>query len=33
MERTAYRLADIAARFGGQVVGDAETRVQQIGTL
>lgn len=33
MERTAYRLADIAARFGGQVVGDAETRVNQIGTL
>ncbi|MDO8927097.1 MAG: UDP-3-O-(3-hydroxymyristoyl)glucosamine N-acyltransferase [Sideroxyarcus sp.] len=33
MERTAYRLADIAARFGGQVVGDAETKVQQIGTL
>ncbi len=33
MERKAYRLADIAARFGGQVVGDAETRVLQIGTL
>ena len=33
MERTAYRLADIAARFGGQVVGDADTKVQQIGTL
>ncbi len=33
MERTAYRLADIAARFGGQVIGDAETRVHQIGTL
>jgi len=33
MDRTAYRLADIAARFGGQVMGDAETRVQQIGTL
>jgi UDP-3-O-[3-hydroxymyristoyl] glucosamine N-acyltransferase len=33
MERTAYRLADIAARFGGQVVGDADTIVQQIGTL
>jgi UDP-3-O-[3-hydroxymyristoyl] glucosamine N-acyltransferase len=33
MERKAYRLADIAARFGGQVVGDAETLVQQIGTL
>ena len=33
MERTAYRLADIAARFGGQVVGDADTQVHQIGTL
>jgi len=33
MDRTAYRLADIAARFGGQVMGDADTRVQQIGTL
>jgi UDP-3-O-[3-hydroxymyristoyl] glucosamine N-acyltransferase len=33
MERTAYRLADIAARFGGQVMGDADTRVEQIGTL
>lgn len=33
MERKAYRLADIAARFGGQVVGDAETLVWQIGTL
>lgn len=33
MERTAYRLADIVARFGGQVMGDAETRISQIGTL
>ncbi|OIR17436.1 UDP-3-O-acylglucosamine N-acyltransferase [mine drainage metagenome] len=33
MERTAYRLADIVARFGGQVLGDADTRVRQIGTL
>ena len=33
MERTAYRLADIVARFGGQVMGDADTRIQQIGTL
>ncbi len=33
MERKAYRLADIVARFGGQVMGDADTRVQQIGTL
>jgi UDP-3-O-[3-hydroxymyristoyl] glucosamine N-acyltransferase len=33
MERTAYRLADIVARFGGQVMGDADTQVRQIGTL
>jgi len=33
MERKVYRLADIAARFGGLVMGDADTRVQQIGTL
>jgi UDP-3-O-[3-hydroxymyristoyl] glucosamine N-acyltransferase len=33
MDRKAYRLADIAARFGGQVVGDAETQIRQIGTL
>lgn len=33
MDRTAYRLADIVARFGGQVLGDAETLVRQIGTL
>ena len=33
MDRTAYRLADIVARFGGQVRGDAATCVQQIGTL
>ncbi len=33
MERKAYRLADIAARFGGQVIGDADTQVRQIGTL
>jgi UDP-3-O-[3-hydroxymyristoyl] glucosamine N-acyltransferase len=33
MDRTAYRLADIVARFGGQVMGDAETRIEQIGTL
>jgi UDP-3-O-[3-hydroxymyristoyl] glucosamine N-acyltransferase len=33
MDRTAYRLADIVARFGGQVVGDADTLVRQIGTL
>jgi len=33
MERTAYRLADIVARFGGQVIGDADTQVRQVGTL
>jgi UDP-3-O-[3-hydroxymyristoyl] glucosamine N-acyltransferase len=33
MDRTAYRLADIVARFGGQVEGDADTQVRQIGTL
>jgi len=33
MNHSAYRLADIVARFGGRVVGDAETRVSQIGTL
>jgi UDP-3-O-[3-hydroxymyristoyl] glucosamine N-acyltransferase len=26
-------LADIAARFGGHVIGDGDTRIQQIGTL
>lgn len=33
MDRKAYRLAEIVARFGGQVKGDADTRIQQIGTL
>ncbi|MGO8755088.1 MAG: UDP-3-O-(3-hydroxymyristoyl)glucosamine N-acyltransferase [Gallionellaceae bacterium] len=33
MNRTVYRLADIAARFGGRVLGDAETAVTQIATL
>ena len=33
MERTAYRLADIAARFGGHVLGDADTAVNQVATL
>jgi UDP-3-O-[3-hydroxymyristoyl] glucosamine N-acyltransferase len=33
MNRTAYRLADIVARFGGRVEGDAETTVSQIATL
>lgn len=33
MQRTAYRLADIVERFGGQVIGDADTLIRQIGTL
>jgi UDP-3-O-[3-hydroxymyristoyl] glucosamine N-acyltransferase len=33
MDRIAYRLADIVARFGGHVLGDADTQVRQIGTL
>ncbi len=33
MKNSAYRLADIVARFGGRVIGDAETQVSQIGTL
>jgi UDP-3-O-[3-hydroxymyristoyl] glucosamine N-acyltransferase len=31
--RVALSLADIAARLGGDVLGDAETRVSQVGTL
>lgn len=33
MERTTYRLADIAARFGGRVLGEANTAVWQVATL
>jgi len=33
MNRTAYRLADIAALFGGRVLGDADTAVSQVATL
>lgn len=33
MQRTAYRLGDIAARFGGSVLGDASTAVIQVATL
>ncbi|MDD2701065.1 MAG: UDP-3-O-(3-hydroxymyristoyl)glucosamine N-acyltransferase [Sideroxydans sp.] len=33
MERTSYSLADIVARFGGQVLGDETTEVSQIATL
>jgi UDP-3-O-[3-hydroxymyristoyl] glucosamine N-acyltransferase len=33
MNRTAYRLADIVARFGGRVEGDATTIVNQVATL
>ncbi|MES1982838.1 MAG: UDP-3-O-(3-hydroxymyristoyl)glucosamine N-acyltransferase [Pseudomonadota bacterium] len=33
MQRTAYRLADIAARFGGRVLGNADEMVDQVATL
>lgn len=33
MKQTAFRLADIAARFGGQALGDADTKIHQIATL
>ena len=33
MKRTAYRLADIAARFGGRVLGDADTEISQVAAL
>lgn len=33
MDRIAYRLADIVARFGGRVEGDAATAVNQVATL
>jgi UDP-3-O-[3-hydroxymyristoyl] glucosamine N-acyltransferase len=33
MKRTAYRLVDIVARFGGRVLGDADTTVNQVATL
>ncbi len=33
MDRTAYRLADIVARFGGRVEGDSGVAITQIGTL
>ena len=33
MKQVNYRLADIAARFGGQVLGDADTAVNQVATL
>lgn len=33
MDRIAYRLADIVARFGGRVEGDAGTAVNQVATL
>jgi len=29
----SYRLADIAAQFGGRVLGDGEVRISQITTL
>ncbi|MFH2139750.1 MAG: UDP-3-O-(3-hydroxymyristoyl)glucosamine N-acyltransferase [Pseudomonadota bacterium] len=33
MERPHYSLADIVARFGGQVLGDTQTAITQIATL
>ena len=33
MKRTSHRLSDIAARFGGRVLGDAGTTVSQVATL
>jgi len=33
MTRKAFRLADIVARFGGRVLGDADTEINQIATL
>ncbi|TAJ76850.1 MAG: UDP-3-O-(3-hydroxymyristoyl)glucosamine N-acyltransferase [Gallionellaceae bacterium] len=33
MDRTGYRLAEIVARFGGRVDGDASTVVDQVATL
>ncbi len=33
MKRKAYRLADIVARFGGRVLGDADTTVSQVAAL
>ncbi len=33
MNRTSYRLAEIAARFGGRILGDAQTAVNQVASL
>ncbi len=33
MEKTTYRLADIVARFGGRILGDAEVRVDHVAPL
>ncbi len=33
MKKTAYRLTDIVARFGGRVMGNGDTTVSQIATL
>lgn len=33
MKRTAYRLEDIVAQFGGQIVGDGSTEITQVATL
>ncbi len=33
MSSITYRLAELAERFGGRVLGDADTAIQQVGTL
>jgi len=33
MKQVSYRLADLAARFGGRVLGNADTTVSQVSTL
>jgi UDP-3-O-[3-hydroxymyristoyl] glucosamine N-acyltransferase len=33
MDRTAYRLSDLVARFGGRLLGNADTRIDQVATL
>ncbi|WP_035383836.1 UDP-3-O-(3-hydroxymyristoyl)glucosamine N-acyltransferase [Ferriphaselus sp. R-1] len=33
MSPTSYRLAELAERFGGRVLGDADTAITQVGTL
>ena len=33
MTHVTYRLADIAAHFGGRVLGDGDVRIEQVATL